>query len=283
MKYFLILVSILSLALVSCNSGEKDANPLADSLANVNNGLKNVVALKDSSLESFIVAFNDIQDNLNEIKSKQKLVSTQSSDAELRKNMKDQIIDDIQSINNLMEQNKQKIASLKSRLTQSNGRVDVLEKMITHLTTQLEEKELEITDLKNQLERMNIEVSSLTAVVMEKTEESNKKTAVINTAFYAMGTAKELKEKGIITKEGGFIGIGKSKKLAENFDKNYFTKIDITQTKSFVLQVKKAKLITTHPSNSYKIEGEKMAEKLIIANPDEFWGVNKYMVIVLEN
>jgi predicted nuclease with TOPRIM domain len=197
--------------------------------------------------------------------------------------MKEQIIDDIQSINELMDKNKQKISSLKAKLEKSNGKVDELEKMITFLTTQLEEKDLEITDLKNQLERLNIEVTEITAKYEEKTEESNQKTDQLNTAYYTIGTAKELKEKGVLTKEGGFIGLGKTKKLAGDFNKSYFTKVDITQNKSFVLNAKKAKLITTHPSTSYKIEGAKTAEKLVIINPQEFWSASKYLVLMVEN
>jgi hypothetical protein len=211
------------------------------------------------------------------------MISTNSSDAELKKNMKEQIIDDIQSINDLMDKNKQKISALKAKLAKSNGKVEELEKMITFLTTQVEEKDLEITDLKNQLERLNIEVTEITAKYEEKAEESNQKTDQLNTAYYAVGTAKELKEKGVLTKEGGFIGLGKTKKLAGDFNKNYFTKIDITQTKSINLNAKKAKLITTHPSTSYKIEGVKTADKLTITNSQEFWGASKYMVIILEN
>jgi DNA repair exonuclease SbcCD ATPase subunit len=283
MKKLFFALILASIVFSSCNNKPEEVNTLADSLSHVNEGLKMVVNEKDSSIESFIVAFNEIQENLNEVKAKQKMISTNSSDAELKKNMKEQIIGDIQSINELMDKNKNKIASLKAKLENSNGKVDELEKMITFLTTQLEEKDLEIVDLKNQLERLNIEVTEITAKYEEKNEESNQKTEQLNTAYYAIGTAKELKEKGVLTKEGGFIGLGKTKKLAGDFNKNYFTKVDITQNKSFALNAKKAKLITTHPSSSYKIEGVKTAEKIVILNPQEFWSASKYMVLVLEN
>jgi DNA repair exonuclease SbcCD ATPase subunit len=279
--FFILTLAVMSFS--ACNDKSKEVNTLADSLSNVNDGLKMVVSEKDSSIESFIVAFNEIQENLTEVKAKQKMISTNSSDAELKKNMKEQIISDIQSINELMEKNKQKISTLRSKLEKSNGKVEELEKMITFLTTQIEEKDLEITDLKNQLERLNIEVTEITAKYEEKTEESNQKTDQLNTAYYAIGTSKELKEKGVLTKEGGFIGLGKTKKLAGDFNKNYFTKLDITQNKSFALNAKKAKLITTHPSSSYKIEGVKTADKLVILNPQEFWSASKYMVLIIEN
>ena len=151
------------------------------------------------------------------------------------------------------------------------------------MTTQMQEKDQEITDLKNQLERLNIEVAEITAKYEEKSEESNKKTEELNTAYFAIGTSKELKEKGVLTKEGGFIGLGKTKKLSADFNKSYFTKGDITQSKTFPINAKKAKLITTHPNSSYKIEGVKRADKLVIINAQEFWSASKYMVLIIED
>ncbi len=283
MKKLFFALTALTLSLSSCKNDNQQEQSLTDSLKYANEGLKMVVSEKDSSIESFIVAFNEIQENLNEVKARQKMIATNSGDAELKKNMKDQIISDIQGINELMERNKQKIASLQATIKKSNGKVEELEKMVTFLTTQLEEKDLEITNLKNQLERLNIEIAEITSKYEEKSEESNQKTLQLNTAYYAIGTNKELKEKGVLTKEGGFIGLGKTKKLADDFDKTYFTKIDITKQKSFSLNAKKAKLITNHPHNSYQIEGNKRAEKLVILNPQEFWASSKYMVIVVED
>jgi DNA repair exonuclease SbcCD ATPase subunit len=283
MKNILFISLFACLGFISCNTETKEVNSLADSLGRVNEGLKILVSEKDSSIESFIVAFNEIQENLTEVKAKQKMISTNTSDAELKRNMKDQIIADIQSINELMEKNKQKISSLRSKLEKSNGKVDELEKMIAFMTTQMQEKDQEITDLKNQLERLNIEVAEITAKYEEKSEESNKKTEELNTAYFAIGTSKELKEKGVLTKEGGFIGLGKTKKLSADFNKSYFTKVDITQSKTFPINAKKAKLITTHPSSSYKIEGVKRADKLVIINAQEFWSASKYMVLIIED
>ena len=98
-----------------------------------------------------------------------------------------------------------------------------------------------------------------------------------------INTSKELIAQGVLTKEGGFIGIGKAEKLKEDFNKNYFTQIDITESMSIPLACKKAKLITTHPSGSYKFDGpEGKIEKLTITNSEEFWSVSKYLVVVVE-
>ena len=71
--------------------------------------------------------------------------------------------------------------------------------------------------------------------------------------FFAFGTFKELAENGVVAKEGGFLGIGKNKILQKNFNEDYFTKIDIVENRSIPLNVRKVKLISNHPVDSYKL------------------------------
>ena len=42
---------------------------------------------------------------------------------------------------------------------------------------------------------------------------------------------------------------------------------------------KKAKLATNHPAGSYRLEG---ADKLVITDPNAFWSLSKYLVIIAE-
>ncbi|HCT70119.1 MAG TPA: hypothetical protein DF409_02750, partial [Bacteroidales bacterium] len=69
--------------------------------------------------------------------------------------------------------------------------------------------------------------------ISEQTEE-------LNTAYYVIGTKKELRDQNIITMEGGFAGIGRNKKMKEDFNQDYFTRVDITQLKSIPVLRKKA-------------------------------------------
>ena len=89
-------------------------------------------------------------------------------------------------------------------------------------------------------------------------------------------------EKKVISKEGGFIGLGKSTKVSQDFNREYFTKVNIEQFNSVNLGAKKVTVLTNHPSSSYKLVGTKPVEKLEIKNPTEFWSASKYLVIVIE-
>jgi len=284
MKKIFSLITISAL-LFSCSSNVSDnsTDPEFQKITEENQKLKEENQQKDEEVNSFIESFNEIQQNLDVIKEREKLVSANTSDPELQNSKKEQIAEDINMINELLVKNKQKIASLNKKLKKANLKIEELEKMIDRLTKQLEDKDAEIASLKDNLEKANSAYKDLFVEYNTKLDEIENQTNKINEAFYAFGTSKELKEKGVITKEGGFIGIGKAEKLKADFNKDYFTKIDASETKSIVLACKKAKIITTHPTNSYKFEGpEGKVEKLTINNPEDFWGTSKYLVIVIE-
>jgi DNA repair exonuclease SbcCD ATPase subunit len=270
-----------SLFTISCGSGEKEANPLADSLANVNGELNGELSEKEVALQEFVNSFNEIQENLNAIKEKEKIVTASSQSGDV-KSKEQTIKEDIQAIYDLMAKNKNRIGSLSKKLKDSKSKITGLEQMIASLQAQIDSKDGEISDLKAQLESKNIELSNIVMNLENIEAESSSKTEKLNTVYYAFGTSKELKEKNVITKEGGFIGIGKSTKLKDDFNKEYFTKADASQTTSINIGAKKAKVITSHPSSSYKLIGDKTVEKIEILNSEEFWSNSKYLVIITE-
>jgi hypothetical protein len=143
---------------------------------------------------------------------------------------------------------------------------------------------IKVADLGNQVTNLNNNVEDLSAQNKAKQEAIEAKTAELNTAYYVIGTTKELKDKKIIDKSGGFIGLGRSKTVTSDFDKTYFTKIDITTFTEVSILKKKAVLLSTHPSGSYKFESadKKSVDKLIILDYAKFWSASKYLVIVAD-
>jgi hypothetical protein len=284
MKTSIFLLPI-ALLIMSCGNEtpEKVVNREADSLQLLNDGKETRIVELDSNINSFIADFNSIQDNLDKIKEKEKIVTKMSTDPEIGKSKKEQIVADIQAIYDIMNENRARIDGMKKKLKNSNTANAELEKLITRLQADLEAKTAQITDLRTQMELLHIEMTNLQVTYNDAKVQSEEKTQKLNTAYYTMGTMKELIAKGILTKEGGFIGIGKTKKIKDTFNKEQFTKVDITTTSKIVLSAKKAKLMTVHPSSSYEIIGtEKTVENLTIKDAETFWSASKYLVIVVE-
>ena len=157
-----------------------------------------------------------------------------------------------------------------------------LRQVTENLQNALNQKDEESFALQEHIEGLNIELSNLHTNYRAMEKENAAKTEALNTAWYAIGTSKELTEKKVIAKEGGFIGLGKSTKMNDEFSAEYFTKVDIRQTTSINIGARKAKLVTNHPKKSYKLVGEKPVERLEILNPEEFWSSSHHLVIVIE-
>lgn len=275
---------------IACNNGEKKQAALADSLKNVNSNIQselmakeNLLNSKEAAMAEFIASFNEIEKNLNEIKDKEKIISKSSKGKEMIKSSKNQIIADIQAIYDLLDKNKLKVAILNKKLKDSNMKIDELALAVNNLSNQSNEKEVEISALKSQLEKLNVDFASLKQRYVEEQQMSSMKTEQLNTAFYAIGSKKDLIKKGLITKEGGFIGMGRAVDLTNTLDPNSFIKINITNTTEIPIHGDKVKLISTHPEGSYKlIEGSASIDKIIILDPTKFWSISKFLVITSE-
>ena len=281
---YLLLISVM-IATTGCNRKE------IARLKAKNDSLMMAGSSKDANLVEFVDAFNSIQNNLDSIKKKEQIIDkTAKGGFEVKGDRKEQIQSDISYIYNLLQKNRLLVADLSAKLKKSNKHVAELEKMIENLNKQIAEKDGQIASLKEELGKMNIKVQNLsTEVTNLNTNVSNltndnkdkqkvieEKTATLNTAYYIIGTVKELKEKNIIKREG-FLGTAKD--VNNNIDKSLMTKVDITTIQSIPINKKKATVISTHPASSYKIEGEKSADRLVILNQAEFWSLSKVLVI----
>lgn len=281
---YLLLIAVV-ISTTGCNRKE------IARLKAKNDSLMMAGSSKDASLVEFVDAFNSIQANLDTIKMKEKIIDKEAKGGfEVQGGRKEQIQSDINYIYSLLEKNRLLVAELSAKLKKSNKHVVELEKMIENLNKQIAEKDGQVAALKEELSKMNFKVENLnTQVATLNTNVSNlsnenkerqrvieEKTAELNTAYYIIGTIKELKEKNIIKKEG-FLGTAKD--VNSNIDKALMTKVDITTVKSIPIMKKKATVVSTHPSSSYKIEGGKTAENLVILNQAEFWSLSKVLVI----
>ncbi|MBL4707715.1 MAG: hypothetical protein JKY48_04670, partial [Flavobacteriales bacterium] len=188
-----------------------------------------------------------------------------------------------------MRENELLIEELNQKLKTSNVKMAEFRRLIKNLNTQVANKNIEIEQLNNQLKNKKILIGQLyfkndSISYAKKVTEKELENTIdqMNEVFFAYGTFKELKEKNVLTKEGGFLGLGKNKELKDDFNKKYFSRVDKRNQKSFLLYADKAKLITTHPSSSYKIMGKDgKADSLVINDVDAFWNASKYLVIVV--
>lgn len=287
----LVLISACILLFFSCKQNSTDiktgsqslsSSSNHDSLISVNNQLLKTIGAKDSTIKSILAAFSSIQLNLYEIGKKQAEIKS-SKKGEGKKKLKKRILKQIKSIEDLNRQNKETVLNLKESLKESNSSSPFnYDYFLQNLDVVIFKNDSQITEMINLLEKNNYKVELWEQKYFEAKKEADEKNQKLNTAYYTSGTKKELLQKGVITKQGGFIGLGKSQKLSEHFNNENFQEVNITKLKQIKFKVEKVKLVTTHPANSYTIIKSNDDCTLTVLNADKFWSASKYMVVLIE-
>ena len=282
MKKLLMMACLAAFVLTGCNDGKNNA---ANSAAQADS-LNSIIAQKDSELNDMLGTLNEIEDGLNQINEAENRVVLLKNGEGATKRQK--LKEDVQFIATRMKQNKELLAKLQKQLANSSIQGDQLKKTIENLQKQLAEKEKQLQALREELDSKDIHIAALDETInnlntktTNLTKESSKKTEVINaqdkqlnTAWYVFGTKKELKNQHIM--ENGKVMTG-------NFNKSYFTKVDIRDLSEIKLYSKSAKLLTTHPSSSYTLVRDANKQyTLRITNSQIFWSTSKYLVVLVK-
>ena len=276
MKKYLILLLIP--VLFACGRAAKKE---AEAMKAKNDSIMAQTMQKDEAINEFIATVNDIQGTLDTIKMKENIINLSTNkNGELKLSAKDQIKSDITSIYMLMEKNKKELYDLTRKLKASNMKVTELQKLVDRLQKDIADRNVEIEALRDKLAKLNIVIETanlrldtLSNVVKSQQQTLAQQEAALNTAYYIVGTEKDLKKNGVI---------GKGDKLLSDFNKTLFTKVDIRKLTEVSILSKKAKVISNHPTSSYKLVGDKkIIQSLRITDYRAFWSNVKYLVILV--
>ena len=224
----IMIAAVCIVALTACKQKENNAAELA--FQQQRDSLTRIIEQKDNEIDDMMATMNDIQEGFRAINEAEERV-TIAKDGEGATSA-ERIRENMEFIQGQMQQNRELISKLRNQLRQSSVKTDQMRRTLENLTQQLEEKDNQLRQLQAELEakdlqigELNQQVNTLSGNVSHLQEESSQKTQTItsqdkqlNTAWFVYGTKKELKEQHII--EDG-------KVLRSNFNREYFTKIDI--------------------------------------------------------
>ncbi len=281
-KIFSILAFVMLLA--SCQ--EKKNVSVIENRDSVRDSLQQVIDFKDREINDILGTMNEIQEGFRLINAAEGRMSIIKSGEATNKT--EQMRENIRSITEMMEHNRELIAKLRQQVRESSVRSDQFKTVIDNLVQQLEDNDANLQKLQTELQEKDIHIAELDQTVASlsssiaslKEESSNKSETIIaqdkqiNTAWYVFGTKKELQSQNIYEK---------GRVLQSNFNKNYFTKIDIRIVKEIKLYSKSVKIMTAHPTSSYQlIQDANKQYVLRINNPQNFWSTSKYLVVLVK-
>lgn len=286
-RIFMILVTAAMVAVVGCDTKkEKEAG---DQNMAMIDSLKQALSQSQSELGDLTATVSQVMEGFSQINEAEGRINHASAEGIDKK----AIAEDMAFIQRQMQLNREQIKELKSQLKNSKNmntsqkaklegiiaglqtQLDQKTKDIEELRAQLAEKDIQIAEQGEQIKSLNTNVSQLNAANEEKAQVVAAQDKELNTAFYVFGTKKELKEQSIL-KSGDVL-------KSNDFNKDYFTRIDQRVTKVIKLYSKNAVLKTNHPAGSYSLDKDADGQyTLRITNPQLFWSVSKYLVIIVK-
>ncbi|MBQ0163815.1 MAG: hypothetical protein KBS75_01275 [Bacteroidales bacterium] len=286
MKQILVIIAALT-CITACNTRKEQ---LAQAV-NSNDSLRTIVAQKENELNDLISILNEVQEGFQSINVAEGRINVARQSGE--QNSREEIRQNIAEIQRTMQVNRELIGQLRQQLKESSINSSKLkqslEATINRLTTELEDKTAQIASLQEEMARQKAtiaeqseEIHNLSNNVRDLDKQNTERAQTVaqqdkdlHTAYYVFGTKRELKEQRIID-SGEVLRSG-------NFARDYFTKIDTRTTKVIHLYSKSASLKTNHPAGSYSLDKDTKGQyTLRITDPDTFWSVSKYLVIVVK-
>ena len=260
-----MIAAVCIVALTACKQKENNAAELA--FQQQRDSLTRIIEQKDNEIDDMMATMNDIQEGFRAINEAEERV-TIAKDGEGATSV-ERIRENMEFIQGQMQQNRELISKLRNQLRQEEK-----DNQLRQLQAELEAKDLQIGELNQQVNTLSGNVSHLQEESSQKTQTITSQDKQLNTAWFVYGTKKELKEQHII--EDG-------KVLRSNFNREYFTKIDIRIDKEIRLYSRSANILTAHPQSSYTLQQDANKQYILrITNPQLFWSTSKYLVVLVK-
>jgi len=285
-KYLLFFITI---SFFSCNQNSEVADNNISVMDSVNTVLEHksqeleqlnqIISNKDSINNEYALYIQNIKNNLREIQKSESIVQNHRSNPEFFLSDSMDISAEILKMAGLIKENQSLISKLNVGLKKSNNENQIYKSQVVDLSEKVASSNREIFYLHEELESLDASFKDLFENYTEKVNSLNELEIELDQVWYTFGTKSELINNNVISKEGGFIGLGKVKKLNNELNTDYFTLGSKKAILTIKLGVRNANLITSHPVSSYELIGEKIVEEIKIIDNERFWSNSKYLVI----
>jgi peptidoglycan hydrolase CwlO-like protein len=284
-------VAALCIVMVlGCNNREKELEKQLGDTQSEKTNLQQNVAERDAYFEEVMRAVNEVYADLESARAKEALIKkgagvdegpAQFTNADARQ----KLLKSINDIGSVLQDNRQKIASLQKKVKGFNGQIASLNTLIENLKTSLQEREQSVAQLQARVQGLETTMAEKTKEIAQKEEKIDQQQKTINTGYYVIGTRAQLKEKGIIADEGGFLWglLGSTTILASGIDGSEFTPIDKNQDLKIHVPGKIEEILPRRRQDFFAMANEPSGDgsELTIVSPEKFWQ-DRYLVIVVD-
>jgi hypothetical protein len=162
--------------------------------------------------------------------------------------------------------------------------IDGQKDLIATYLVRIAELETQVTALTDSTRKLT-EANEVLAQENEALADSLRRiTSRANTAWYVVGSRRQLVRAGVLTEEGGVLGFGKSLAPSRAMARNSFTRIDrLRDTVIALPRAKQYRIVSRHDPDLVTVDAEPSAGMTLhIKDPERFWSASGWLIIVLE-
>ena len=284
-KYFFL--SLITISCVSNSETVSEESRRIDSLQSVLsskdqaiNSLEFQKLNDDSIVNLYALYIKKIKDNINEINKQELIINNKKNNPDFIEKDTTDIIKSIKILSKKLQENESMILALNNAVKLEKDKNSQFVSKVTDLREEIAQSNREVYYLKEELNSMNASFEA----IFKKYNLQNKKISNLNQKLnevaYVIGSKSELLDNGVLTKSGGLIGIGKTRKLNSDLNTDYFTYVSKYKFQNIPLGYKTVRLMTAHPTSSYRLStSNEIIDSLIIINQDDFWRNSKFLVV----
>ena len=281
---------LLSLIIFSCNSNNESIlkdkiiiDSLKTQLSSKVEVLKSLEYEKvnnDSIVNQYALYIEKIKENINEINKQESIINNAKNNLDFITLDTIDVINAIKILSIKLQENESMILALNNAVKLEKDKNSQFVSKVTDLREEIAQSNREVYYLKEELNSMNASFEA----IFKKYNLQNKKISDLNQKLnevaYVIGSKSELLDNGVLTKSGGLIGIGKTRKLNSDLNTDYFTYVSKYKFQNIPLGYKTVRLMTAHPTSSYRLStSNEIIDSLIIINQDDFWRNSKFLVV----
>ena len=282
-----IFLSLISISCISNSETVSEESRRIDSLQSVLsskdqaiNSLEFQKLNDDSIVNLYALYIQKIKDNINEINKQELIINNKKNNPDFIEKDTTDIIKSIKILSKKLQENESMILALNNAVKLEKDKNSQFSSQVTDLREEIAQSNREVYYLKEELNSMNASFEA----IFKKYNLQNKKISDLNQKLnevaYVIGSKSELLDNGVLTKSGGLIGIGKTRKLNSDLNTDYFTYVSKYEFQNIPLRYKTVRLMTAHPASSYRLStSNEIIDSLIIINQDDFWRNSKFLVV----
>jgi hypothetical protein len=280
-----IIVVLNSALLIGCTESNRPENKQLNALLQENDSLIAQIKLKNQELDDITSSMNQIETNLASIRKNEIAIDSLRKIGGLKQ--EETINQLIKEIDKYVDDNRKRVSQLEIQMRNTKNESIGLARLVDQQKRTVSDKEQQIqylmSTVTNLRQELQYTINTKNAEINNKQKVIEEKETAINTVYYTFGNRDKLVEDGIVRKEGGVLGAGKSFKLASKFDINQFKRASMKEINQVDLGVvDKKTVITTHPAESYYFVKSGGRTILKIVDYQKFWSISKYLVVETE-